>query len=440
MHGSPPTGPTGARPRLFAAPAPPPLAQPGWRSTAAVGAVALVLGLVMLGLQFVRLGPQVTAPFFVGSAWKLDDRLAAQGMRIAVVPGKGYDGQWFLGLADDPLLTKGIARAFDMPRYRAGRPLYAMTGWVLAGGARDLLPYGLLAIGPLALALGAAATGRLLAAYGRSRWWGLAFAAVPGVVVGVTHATAEPLALALAVLGLSFAAGSRPLLAGGAFAGAALTKETYIAFAVIAAGALLLADWRRVAGWRAAALTSLPAAALLAGWWAYVSVMVPPSSGNARALEAVGPPGDGWLHALGGIAAGTWHADAPVGPLGQVLLVGSLLVVLCGIVAGARRPGIAGWAAMALGAYALLLSGYLLDHFLSSMRALAPSMLAALIGLAAVRRPLPHADTVLASASRPEPEPGAEAGSPAGSDGGPDPDVAPARRARPKVGGARERR
>lgn len=353
---------------------------------AAVATVAFVLGLVMLGLQFARLGPDVTAPFFVGSSWRLDDRLAAEGTRVTVVPGKGYDGQWFLGLAYDPLLTEGLTSAFDMPRYRAGRPLYAMAGWLLAGGARGLVPYALLAIGPLALALGAAATGRLLAAYGRSRWWGLGFAVVPGVVVGVTHATAEPLALALAALGLSFAAGSRAVVAGAAFAASALTKETYVAFAAVAAGVSLLAAWRRPAGWRAAAMTILPPVALVAGWWAYVAVMVPATASRAKALDAVGPPAAGWVDAIHGMAAGTWVADAPAGPFGQALMIGSLVAALAGMVAGLRRPGLAGWVAVALGCYALLLSGYLLGHFLSGMRALAPCVLAAFLGLATFSR------------------------------------------------------
>jgi hypothetical protein len=369
---------------------------------AAVGAAALLLGLLMLGLQFARLGPDVTAPFFVGSAWRLDDRLTAAGVRVTVVPGTGYDGQWFLGLGYDPTLTKGFADGFDMPRYRAGRPLYAMVGWALAGGVWGLVPYALLAVGPLALALGAAATGRLLSAYGRSRWWGLGFAAVPGVVVGVTHATAEPLALALAALGLSLAlgigAGTRPIAAGAAFAAAALTKETYLAFALVAALALALAGWRRPASWRAAAAVALPPAVLLAGWWLYVALLVPASAGNEKALEAVGAPAAGWLDAARDIAAGTWVADAPVGPFGQVLLLGSLLLAVVGIVAGLRRPGLVGWAAVAFGGYTLLLSGYLLDHFLSSMRALAPCVFAALLGIAAAAsRPAPSRDPAIGS-------------------------------------------
>ncbi|HEX3200762.1 MAG TPA: hypothetical protein VHW42_02340, partial [Actinomycetes bacterium] len=64
---------------------------------------------------------------------------------------------------------------------------------------------------------------------------------MPGVWAGAALATAEPLGLALAALGLSLVLDRRSGLAGLAFAGAALTKESYLAFAV-AAGLHLLLD------------------------------------------------------------------------------------------------------------------------------------------------------------------------------------------------------
>ena len=189
----------------------------------------------MLALQFARLGWEPTAPFVVGTTWRLDEELAARHVPVTLTPGHGYDGQWFLGLAYDPLLGERLADGFDMPRYRAGRPLQAVAGWLLAGGRSGAIPLGLLAVGPLAVALGCAACGRLLAAGGWSPWWGLGFALGPGVGVGVMFATAEPLGLALAVVGLSFVLDGRLLAGGLGFAGAALTKETLLAFAVAAA-------------------------------------------------------------------------------------------------------------------------------------------------------------------------------------------------------------
>jgi len=343
----------------------------------AVGAAGLVLGCVLLGLQFARLGLDQTAPFFVGTSWRLDEDLAARDIRVRLHHGHGYDGQWFLGLAYDPLLREHLAAGFDMPRYRAGRPLQAMTGWLLAGGRRDAIPLSLLAVGPLALALGCAASGRLLAAHARSRWWGLGFALVPGVVVGVTFATAEPLGLALAVLGLSLALDGRTLEAGLGFAGAGLTKESYLVFAAAAALWLLLRPGGsgRVRVASAAAVLG-PGVLALGLWWAYVARMVAASPADANAAAALGPPLTGWAHALGLVAAGDYVADAPVGPLGPVFLAGSLALAVAGIVTGLRRSSLVARAGLLLGLYGLVLSGELLSRFLSSMRALAPTVLA----------------------------------------------------------------
>lgn len=367
---------------------------PRWRSVFGVGAAGLLVGVVLVALQLARVGPDPTAPLFVGSAWELDDLLADRDAEVVVVPGTGYDGQWFYGLALDPLLRENLTAGFDMPRYRAGRPLLGMAAWLLAAGRAEVVPTALLAVGPLALAVGAAAVARLAVAAGRSRWWGLGFCAIPGVVVGVTHATAEPLGLAAVAVGLSLTVAWRagrghPALAGLAFAAAALTKESYLVFALVAA-AVVAVDAAgpprssRPSRVRAAAWVLLPGIAALAAWMGYVAVQVPPSAGDVRAVDAVGWPGVGWLAALRAWLEGEWVADAPVGPLGPALMLGSLAALAAGILAGWRRPGLLGWSALVLGGYGLLLSGYLLGHFLSSMRALAPCVLAAGLGALAL--------------------------------------------------------
>jgi hypothetical protein len=373
------------------APAAPPVGQPSWRSVLPVGVAGLLLGCLLLAAQFLRLGLDPTAPFHVGSSFGLDDDLAARGIQVQVRQGPGYDGQWFLGLAYDPLLREHLTDGFDVPRYRAGRPLQAMLGWMLAAGRIPAIPAGLLAVGPLAVALGSMALARLSVAYGRSRWWGVGFALVPGIAVGVAFATAEPLGLALAAVGVglvlesgSAAAGSRrrwaaELLAGLAFAGAALTKESYLLFAAV--GALHLAGVARRAGRSGLrpvlVLLGLPLAAL-AAWWAYVLVAVPPTARDGTSLGAVGPPLLGWARTLRLFAGGDYPVDGPFDPFGYLLVVASLAACLAGIVAGLRSATLPARLGLVLGGYGLFLSASLLGHFLSSMRALAPTVLAAL--------------------------------------------------------------
>jgi hypothetical protein len=360
--------------------------QPRWRDVAGVAAAALVVGCLLLVLQFARLGWEPTAPFVVGTSWGLDEQLAARHLQVITTPGNGYDGQWFLGLAYDPLLGQRLAASFDMPRYRAGRPLQAMAGWLLAGGRPGAIPLALLAVGPLALALGSAATGRLLAAGGRSPWWGLGFALVPGVVVGVTFGTAEPLALALAALGLTLVLDGRPVAAGVAFAGAALTKESYLVFAVAAAAWLVLGGGgSRRARFAEAVAVVAPGVVLLGLWWAYVGWRIPASVGDGHAAGAVGPPLAGWAHAIGLVIGGHYVPDAPVGGLGPALLVGSLAAAAVAILVGLRRPTLLGRTGLLLGLYGLVLSGDLLGRFLSSMRVLAPTVFTACLAVAAHR-------------------------------------------------------
>jgi hypothetical protein len=377
--------------------APPAAGQPQWRVVAGVAVAGLLVACGLLALQFARLGWEPTAPFVVGTRWRLDEQLAARHGPVKLTPGHGYDGQWFLGLAHDPLLRERLAAGFDKPRYRARRPLQPLVGWLLAGGQTPAIPLGLLAVGPLAVALGCAACGRLLAASGRSRWWGLGFAVVPGVMVGVTFGTAEPLALALATLGLSLVLDGRVLAGGLAFAGAALTKESYLVFAVAAAAWLVLAVGRsrRARAAAQAAAVLLPGVLALGLWWAYVAWRLPAGAGDRRGVAALGPPLAGWEHAIGLVVRGQYVPDAPVGPLGAALLVGSGLLAVAAIGLGTRRPTLLGWtglllglyglvlSGLLLGLYGLVLSGLLLDRFLSSMRALAPTVLAAGLALTA---------------------------------------------------------
>jgi hypothetical protein len=409
----------------------PAAAQPGWRAVVGVAAAGLLVGCLLLALQFARLGWEPTAPLVVGTSWRLDEELAARRIPVRVTAGNGYDGQWFLGLAHDPLLARHMADGFDMPRYRAGRPLQAMTGWVLAGGRAGAIPLGLLAVGPLAVAVGCAACGRLLAAAGRSRWWGLGFALVPGVAVGVMFGTAEPLGLALAALGLSLVLDGRPLAGGLGFAGAALTKESLLVFAVAAAAWLVLDAARGPrARLAAAAAVLVPAMLALALWWAYVVSRVPAGGGDRNAIAAIGPPLAGWWHALGLVARGGYVPDAPVGPLGAVLLVGSLLLAVAATVLGVRSATLLGRTGLLLGLYGLVPAADLLGRFLSSMRALAPTVLAA--GLAAAAAMARREARVPDATPARDAEPGAgttpEAPSPATRAGG---SAGPTSRCRP---------
>ncbi len=369
-------------------PGPPPRRRLLWMAAAGLAVAGVLLALQFVRLAHNHLGSDPTAPFFVGTAWHLDEELAARGTRATVTSGNGYDGQWFLGLAHDPLLRGHLAAGFDMPRYRARRPLFAMAGWLLSAGRPAAVPVALLAVELLAVAAGCAATGRVAAAHGRSRWWGLGFVAVPGVAVGVMFGTAEPLGLALAAVGLSLALDRRFAAAGLAMAGAGLTKETYLGFGAAAAIWLLARPAGGAGGvrerLRPAVTVLAPGVALLASWWWYVARMLPASTRDAG-LEALSPPLVGWAHTLARIARGGYVADAPVGALGPAALVAMFALLVAAVLLTLRARTLMDWTGLLMGCYGLMIAGTLLDRFLSATRALAPCVLGAGLALLAAR-------------------------------------------------------
>jgi len=387
--------------RLFGwlgASTPPPADQARWRAVLPPGLAGGCLGLLFLVAGLAPTGFSPTGPFQVGEQWGLGEQLAARGVTVTTEPGIGYDGQWYLALAYDPLLLRqDLTRQFDNPRYRAGRPLQGWLGWLLAAGRPGAIPLALLALGPLAVGVGCAATARILSAFGRSPVWGLGFALVPGVWAGVALATAEPLGLALAALGLSLVLDRRVGLAGLAFAGAALTKETYLAFAV-AAGLHLLLDRSAAppARLRAAALALVPGLAALAGWWLYLVTRVPvyPDRGWVGVVVLPFTDWPRWLWALGHYQAPT-VPDAPDRG-GAMLVAGCLLLIGAGLVVGLLRRSLPARCGLVFGGYASLLGGVLPTQFFSTLRLLAPCCFAALLAVAsgpmarrrlAVRRP-----------------------------------------------------
>ncbi|HZD01137.1 MAG TPA: hypothetical protein VFA46_13390 [Actinomycetes bacterium] len=370
--------------------------QPPWVRVLGVAATGLAVAGILLALQFIRLagnhqGSDPTAPFVVGTRWHLDEELAARGIHATVTNGPGYDGQWFLGLAYDPLLRERLAAGFDTPRYRARRPLFPVVGWLASAGQPAAVPVALLAVELLAVALGCAAVGRVLASYGRSRWWGLGFAFIPGVAVGVMFGTAEPLALALAALGLSLVLDGRSLAAGLAVAGAGLTKETYLGFGAAAAAWLLLRSGRAVRErLRSALVVGVPGVALLALWWWYVARMVPATPSDTSGAQAFGAPLTGWAHVLVRIAGGNYVADAPVGPFGWLAMLSMFVLLALAVVVSLRLRSLADWNGLLMGWYGLLIDGVLLSRFLSASRALAPCVLGAGLAVLAARRPRPR--------------------------------------------------
>ena len=186
---------------------------PRWGPTALVlaGACGLVLA-VLAGqawdpMAFVRLGTRY-----------------GQGDPNGTI---GYDGQFAYQIALRPL---GAAPYLDIPAYRYQRILYPIAACVAGLGQPALIPWTLIALNVLALAVGTYVMGDLLAGQGWSRWYAVTVGLFAGQLVSLRLDVNEPFALALAALGIhAFEAGRRRL---GALwlALAILSKETALAF------------------------------------------------------------------------------------------------------------------------------------------------------------------------------------------------------------------
>jgi hypothetical protein len=209
-----------------------------------------------------------------------------------------YDGQFYWGIAIDPLARGYIHQRFDNASYRYGHPLLGWLGWLVSGDGARRVPAALLAVCLASMFAAGAAAARLGQLLGRSGWQGLFVALNPGLIFAATHDLTEPLSAALIFGGLIAYLRGRRSLAAVCFALLILSKEQ---FALVPAG---LALWDLVRSRRrfvdAAILASsiLPAAA----WWIYARVQL--GDWFLSGSWVLGAPLAGWRRTL--TDAGTW--------------------------------------------------------------------------------------------------------------------------------------
>jgi hypothetical protein len=224
-------------------------------SPLAVALCALVVYVAWVGYAHFDLHHRATDFAVIGTRFshQSDVSPAIDADRSHVTSPVGYDGQFFLYIAQDPLRAKHYV---DDPGYRFGRILYPLLARGLSLGRQGPIPSMLVAINVLAVAFGTFALGTVLRRRGRSPWWALVFAFYPGVVVAVERDLSEALAygLALCAVALFDRRGRRDLVASSAlFALAAFTRESTLVFALVCVGLLVARDRSvRRAAWFAA--------------------------------------------------------------------------------------------------------------------------------------------------------------------------------------------
>jgi hypothetical protein len=209
-----------------------------------------------------------------------------------------YDGQFYWGIAIDPLARGYIHQRFDNASYRYGHPLLGWLGWLVSADGARRVPAALLAVCLASMFAAGAAAARLGQLLGRSGWQGLFVALNPGLIFAATHDLTEPLSAALMFGGLIAYLRGRRGLAAVCFALLILSKEQ---FALVPAGLALwdlLRSRRRFVDAAILASSILPAAA----WWIYARLQL----GNwfLSGSWVLGTPLAGWKRTL--TDAGTW--------------------------------------------------------------------------------------------------------------------------------------
>jgi hypothetical protein len=219
-----------------------------WRSPVLVAAVVLVMYAAWVGWSR-HLGQQWGRWADPGSTFlqRAHSSPAIDADRRFATSSIGYDGQFFLYIAQDP---REAAPYLDDPAYRYGRIFYPILARALALGRQDAIPFMLVVINVMAVALGAWAVAKWLHRRGVSAWFALLFAVFPGVFIAVQLDLSEALAYSLTALALVVFDErrlGRLLVSAAVFALAGLTREGALLFALVWAGTLVVGRRRREA-------------------------------------------------------------------------------------------------------------------------------------------------------------------------------------------------
>jgi hypothetical protein len=201
----------------------------------AVGVAVLAAAFVVARLAVVAHG-DITRFIDVGSAFALVHHVPRG---ITIVPGGGYDGQFYYRLALDPANLHRTAYGITLDNgYRIQRITYPVLAWLLAAGQQTAVPYSLVAVNVVSLAALAWLAALVARDCGRRPAWGLLVAGYFGFLFSLGRDLTEICEACFVVAGLLSLRRGRPVWAGLALAAAVLSRETAL---VVVAGVALVA-------------------------------------------------------------------------------------------------------------------------------------------------------------------------------------------------------
>src|SRR3954449_11588719 len=164
----------------------------------AYGLLAVVLAVVAMIPSLRPAGWSVTALPRVGSGTPMARAARNVDPSFRLVDQGSYDGQFYWGVAVDPLARGDVHDAFDTASYRYGHPLFGWLGWIASAGQASAAAWALVVVGLLALFTAAVAAAELGPGYAA-----LFGALNPGLLYAAAHDLAEPLCVALLLVALN---------------------------------------------------------------------------------------------------------------------------------------------------------------------------------------------------------------------------------------------
>lgn len=246
-----------------------------------------------------------------GNPW-LQERQDVKAGLIAP-DNAGYDGQFMYAIAFDPLARRfhDQPRAYqpflDNPPYRYGRVGYPLITRMLSLGQPERFPGAMIVTIYAGVFLAAFALGWLAWRSGRSVWWGLSIALVPGFWASFRAGLPEPVAAGAVIAGYLCVRERRFVPGALLLAIACLIRETSVFFVACVAGWLAWSKQPRdVIKLLVIALGPLSLWRLYVGFtfapgWGFEAFWNPP--------DDFGPPFAGIAALWSDLAAGRYYPD-----------------------------------------------------------------------------------------------------------------------------------
>lgn len=258
-----------------------------------------------------------------GSAMAASAKAVDPGFRL--VNQGGYDGQFYWGIAVDPIARGNVHQSFDTAPYRYGHPLLGWLGWGFSVGQARFAAAALAVLGVLSMAAAGAAAAALGLVRGRSGAEALFVALNPGLLYAAAHGLTEPLSAALLLGALYGYVRDRPRLMYPCLVLLPLSKEQFVLVPIALAVWELARRGRRIADIVPLVATLVPTVA----WWVYARLTL--GAWFTSGSHALGAPFVGWGRALVDAGIHSLTDDATANQLGEVTVV--VLVALLGLLA-----------------------------------------------------------------------------------------------------------